>query len=578
MLQCIVAPRSAYGKVDNYMNCGCWKLLLVLLLLLSVSSTVSPFSVHAAPDSLIGIVLEEREKNPGVIQGIEEALVIIEDPGETGISVLLALYKASTFPPIVGPIGVLTGRLTQFIGALQFSLVAKSPVSKKNAESRFTFVSAENLAKGTVQRMPPGAKRHGMYLRDSSLQSLLSSLQGSTVLFPSVPRGEPLNGITTERVEMLLGKQAEERLFSYDAKRNVYRRTAVAGNMHGAFTNVLTLIPGEQNTYESGDFFLLHNKKISRGTWEQSQNGTFLLKNQSGKAIALAPGQTWVVLAEEEDSILYQSDEEEIAAGQIRTGDKTPVLIAELKPDRIYSVMIMDVEGVMLERGIMRTDEAGVLLYQPNDVLPEGEYRVHIRDQRGFDTSLYDLHITQEMTSMKPWIVAFGRKGEETLKMDEEGNVIVGGVERAPGQVIQGYVKPGETVIAEFHSIQKIEKVTADSRGYFELPIPTEIGLGEHTARLVYLSADSTIARDLLFSFSLLPSAFDVANFDASLLPWHVRYAGLLMPLFTLSLLLNLFLVGFSHARWGHFQWLRPSLAFAPAFVPATDEFALQER
>lgn len=262
-----------------------------------------------------------------------------------------------------------------------------------------------------------------------------------------------------------------------------------------------------------------------------------------------------------------------VCASSFKTSDNTPVLIGNLESSEVYGITLYDPTGERIDLTSLRTNENGMFFYQPGLALLPGIYQISMRNHRGDFVGTYALQVSGKSSVITPWVVTFGRKSEKMI-LNEDNRFVVGGVERAPGQVIQGYIRPGEEVAVEFHSLSVIEKVAADERGYFELPIPLSLELGKHTAQLVYLASDQTISKDLFFSFALLPGAFEITEYDALLLPWYERNPSLILRLCLLTLGLHLLLAAFSHSRWGHFKWLALLFPFSPSRLVAVRELA----
>ncbi len=501
----------------------------------------------AHAEKLVSVVIDNAVEARNYQQGLGEAPIVFEEVAEDGQSRLLVFFDVRALPDLIGPAEGLTPRLVEVLGPTA-ALTFATRLTTDGSSMQFVNVTD---VQSEYERTPPGRKRGQLFVRAPNVRKLLRDVRIADGPWPIAYEASSStlpSEVSASRVEVVVSNPKHNLLFTYDPKEDAYTRSLHGAPERGSIRNVVVLVSG-------GGLYLLQEGTVSRGSRP-----------------SLLPGQTWVVFAEDvrwQDKVLPALS----GAESLVTDDESPVLFADREPGHLYVLSLMSDAGERIESQSIRTDESGMILYTPEQALKPGRYYVLIRDQMGFEANTFSLTVSDDTSTPTPWVITFGRKGEERMIRKTDGTLVVGGVERVPGQVIQGYVRPGETVAVEFHSVQRIVQAVADERGYFELPIPVELALGEHTARLLHLSAaDKMLAKDLLFSFALLPGAFEIAQYDLKLVPWHVRNASLLLQLCLLALGLHLLLVSFSHVRWGMFRSLRVIFPFAPSQLQLAPE------
>lgn len=560
------------------MKSGAQKLLLMAAGVL-ILPLLTFLRVYGMGTSFVFAVIDNDPSLRVYQQGVYDSQFVFEELGEDGKSRLLVLHDSRSFPDILGPIKDVTPNFA-WLASPTSSLLLTTGTRGGAAEvirnsPNVVHHNVKELKFAEEERNPPGVG-NSKFIRAPVISKLLARTRLSQSQLPflaSTDSDGMSEGVPAARVEVVLGNPNFDLIFEYNPKSGAYKRSVHGVDSRSEPENVVVLVKDPEG--KAGSLLFLQGGSIHRGFWRKSGNDPISLFDESGNPLPLLSGQTWIVFVEAERQVLHQSAMLPALANAdlIRTRDVTPVIISDHEPNRLYGLSLFSPFGELLERATIRTDKSGVLIYKPDMELSFGKHHILIRNEKGFAAGSYALDVSEDEAGLTMWVTAFGRKNERSL-VKKDDRYVVGGVERSPGQVIQGYVRPNEEVAVEFHSISVTERSVADERGYFELPIPHELGLGEHTANLAYLSSDGILANDLLFSFALLPGAFEITKYDASLLPWYERNPSLLLKLCLLTLGLHILLAGFSHSRWGHFKWLSLLFPFSPSRLVAVREVA----
>ena len=517
-------------------------------------------------NSLIAVVIDNDIHGRQYQKGLATAIVVFEAIVENSSSRLLALYDPNNLPDTVGPIRPFPEEFIHPLAAW-LPLVIHSGIegeifSALDEEYSLQHFDARKLNENNTNRMPPYPPPYNIFLQKEVLQTLSEiSKEGTSQLF-SYGENQNDSGTPIGKGKISFPQYEYDVSFSYDEDGQQIKHAVIETQSEVQPTNFVTYTVAPNSPLPEGPLFLFQEGIKYDGRWFYSAGKGMRLLSPTGAPLLLKDGQLWMIEVEKLSQVQWGKPLEHHLKDSevIVTSDHTPLLISQLSPDSMYDVTVWNENKELLMRTTDRSDSAGVLIYGLDKSLPTGTYHVVVRDGYGKEAQSYTMRVLPSGASPTLWVLAFGMKEDSFFRSKGEREYFVGGIERSPNQVIQGYILPNEEIYAYFHSETVIETATADERGYFEIPIPIEIGLGEHSVRLVHKPEKGVFSEDVIFSFALLPGAYEALNYDVS----HGLTLGKgfsYLSVAILILFLQLLLVFYSHVRWGLFVWLRPVLS-----------------
>jgi hypothetical protein len=244
---------------------------------------------------------------------LDQADVVYEEIVEGGITRLAAIFN-SHLPPKVGPVRSVRrtdreivfpiGGLFAFSGGAQYavSTIKTAPVK----------LFQQSNAGGAMFRDPTRPPPHNLFANAQALMAMARSVRVPRPLFTYVPASSPPIGapVAWFSVNFLAGYATE---FQWNGKthswpRLIFGRADVsAAGIQLAPTNVIVMsvnykggvgVEGsEAQLTGTGAAMVFSDGRLQRGHWFRSSIAkTTAYRTDSGKVIALRPGQTWVEL------------------------------------------------------------------------------------------------------------------------------------------------------------------------------------------------------------------------------------------------------------------------------------------
>ncbi|MBD3329999.1 hypothetical protein GF354_00540 [Candidatus Peregrinibacteria bacterium] len=201
----------------------------------------------------------------------------------------------------------------------------------------------------------------------------------------------------------------------------------------------------------------------------------------------------------------------------IQTIDNKPVLADELKPNTEYVITVTNSEGEVVQELNIETDSEGAYVYEIPTELTDGDYNFKIYEVVLQTEKDYKLSIVDKDYPA----IRIERFGEiEYPVINTKYQIDIGGISLDTHKFISGYTIPQTRVIAYFQSerVYTVED-TADENGYFELEIPSDLELGEHTATIVQIFPDKTISENLVYRFSLIEAPINQEELRSAIAP-----------------------------------------------------------
>lgn len=282
-------------------------------------------------------VTEDQQKRPvtGVMienspearpqSGLTEAGVVFEAIAEGGITRFLAVFQ-ETEPKHIGPVRSARPYYVDWIQGFDASLSHAGGSADALAKIRRDGIKDIDHSRNgsTYQRVSGRYSPHNLYTSMAKLDQVSSSKGWTSSKFTSFPRKkEAASKVpTASTVNFGISSFLYNPQFVYDIGSNSYKRSQ-AGKPHtdeksGNQINpkvVIAMIMGHRvyngvNTaYDnigSGKCFVFQDGTVTTGTWKKDSSKTQVsFTDDSGKEIALNPGQTWLSAVGKATAVTY---------------------------------------------------------------------------------------------------------------------------------------------------------------------------------------------------------------------------------------------------------------------------------
>ncbi len=186
----------------------------------------------------------------------------------------------------------------------------------------------------------------------------------------------------------------------------------------------------------------------------------------------------------------------------ISTVDITPLFVDKMDHEKNYIITIRNEGGDVLIQKELTTDIEGNFIYETEIDLEIGNYLIDVRDPEDGEFEEYILEI---LDKRYPEIDIENFGVIENPKVNFTEIIDLGDIEKIEGQTITGYTVPSSTIYTYFQAekIHIIER-KANNEGYFEIAIPDELELGDHTVYIVQTYPDLVVSRDIIYKFKLI--------------------------------------------------------------------------
>jgi Protein of unknown function (DUF3048) N-terminal domain/Protein of unknown function (DUF3048) C-terminal domain len=291
----------------------------------TVASKLSGLQVDPALNLLpVTGVMIENSPDARPQSGLVDAAFVFEAIAEGGITRFLALYQ-DTRPDYVGPVRSARPYYLDF--ALPFEAGYAHVGGSPDAISQISQLRVRDLDQfynaAAYQRVSSRYAPHNVYTSIQQLLDLQKAKGYTTSNFTSLTRKEAkaVNPATHTKINLSISGPLYNVHYDYDTATNSYKRT-MANRPHVDEKSGKQISPravvalvmtygyasdGLHSTYQttgSGKAYIFQNGTAKEGAWKKPTRGAQLsLVDETGKPIALVPGQTWVTLVGEASDV-----------------------------------------------------------------------------------------------------------------------------------------------------------------------------------------------------------------------------------------------------------------------------------
>jgi hypothetical protein len=297
----------------------------------TIASPLSGLQVNpdVANRPVTGVMIENStDSRPQ--SGLQEADVVFEAVAEGGITRFLALFQDKT-TPYVGPVRSVRPYYIQW--ALGFDAAIAHAGGSGEALNDMKVWKVKDLDQfangGSYKRISSRYAPHNLYTSIDALNQLESKKGYGKASFTGFARKaeEPSKTPEATGIDMKISSSYFNSHYDYDAGSNSYKRFQ-AGQPHmmtddsGKQTQlqpkvVVALIMSQgretddlhtaYTTIGSGKAYVFQDGKVTEGTWKKGTNNEqFTFTNQSGEAVKLNPGQTWLTAVGDASYVTYK--------------------------------------------------------------------------------------------------------------------------------------------------------------------------------------------------------------------------------------------------------------------------------
>ena len=284
-----------------------------------IYSNLSGLQVDAAANQrpVIGVMIENSlEARPQ--SGLGEASVVFEAIAEGGITRFLALYQ-DTQPSSIGPVRSVRPYYAQWCMSFDCALAhaGGSPEALSNIRTWGTKDLDQFVNGAAYSRIQGKYAPHNLYTSYSQLAALASAKSYGPATFTSFLRKKeaPSKTPSNPTVSVAISSPNFSSSYTYDAKTNSYHRSQ-AGAPHLSIQSdgkqvqitpkvIVALVMGygvaadkhsQYTTTGSGEAKIFQDGNVVVGSWSRAnETAPFVLTDATGQAVALNPGQTWIV-------------------------------------------------------------------------------------------------------------------------------------------------------------------------------------------------------------------------------------------------------------------------------------------
>jgi hypothetical protein len=301
---------------------------------LLVASTLSGLPVSPGVNSrpVTGIMVENSTfARPQA--GLSQAGVVFEALAEGGITRFLALYQ-DQLPNNVGPIRSVRPYY------LQWDLGFDAPIAhvggSPQALSDITFWHVEDLDEfyngGSYHRISSREAPHNVYTNLADLNRLEASKGFTSSSFSGFPRkaDSPAKQPTAKSISMILSSSTYDVSYAYKAATNSYNRSEGGAPQVDSNTGaqlspkvvIAIVVPYAEGALDSsgayysdysvtgfGRAYVFQDGTETTGTWAKSSNTSQItFTNDTGTAIDLNAGQTWITAITSAGDVSYSAE------------------------------------------------------------------------------------------------------------------------------------------------------------------------------------------------------------------------------------------------------------------------------
>ena len=276
-------------------------------------------------------VMVENSVDARPQSGLSEAWVVFEAVAEGGVTRYMALYPDTT-PANVGPIRSARPYYVQW--ALGFNAAYAHVGGSSDALKDIKAWGVQDMNQfyngSSYHRVSNRAAPHNVYTGIDTLNKL-EAAKGFTSSYTGFSRDKkeaPAATPTASTISMSLSGYTYDPKYIYNKTTNSYDRSEAGSPQTDANTGkqlspkvvIAIVVPmrrgaldasgayySNYNPIGAGAAYIFQNGTVTTGQWNKASNNAALsFTDSTGKAIALAPGQTWVTAITAANKVTYQ--------------------------------------------------------------------------------------------------------------------------------------------------------------------------------------------------------------------------------------------------------------------------------
>lgn len=272
-------------------------------------------------------VMIENSSDARPQSGLDQAGVVFEAIAEAGITRFLALYQENS-PAVLGPVRSARPYFVEWADTFNagYAHVGGSPDGLQRIKDLGVRDLDQFYNAGAYHRITSRYAPHNMYTSMDALVSLEKAKGYTSSTFTSFTRAAkeaPSAAPSAKSIDFNISSSFYNVHYDYDAASNSYKRSE-GGSPHVdnetkqqlspkvviALAMPYSLMPdGYHSMYNSvgtGQMLLFQNGAVTPGTWSKAgPNSQFEFKDNSGKAMELNPGQTWISVVSDISKATY---------------------------------------------------------------------------------------------------------------------------------------------------------------------------------------------------------------------------------------------------------------------------------
>jgi hypothetical protein len=256
--------------------------------------------------------------------GLRDAGIVFEAIAEGGITRFNALFLESQ-PDYIGPVRSVRPYYIDMFLPFDAAIAHAGGSGDGLAKVKALHVKDLDFLKypSAYHRVSNRFAPHNLYTSMSALDNLSKSKNYTSSTFTSWPRKAEEKGKTPKatKIDFTLSGPLFNVHYDYDAKSNTYKRSE-GGKPHTDYKTHKQLAPkvvvalvmpyshdGEYSVYKTrgpGTLFVFQDGQVYKGKWKKGDSHDQLqFFDDSGKQLALDPGQTWVTLLASSSAVNY---------------------------------------------------------------------------------------------------------------------------------------------------------------------------------------------------------------------------------------------------------------------------------
>lgn len=292
------------------------------------ASTLTGVQVPIATNQrgVIGIMIENSpDARPQ--SGLKEAGVVYEAVAEGGITRFLALYQEAT-PDYIGPVRSARPYFVEWLAPYlaSYAHVGGSPEALALIKSLGIRDLDQFYNPSAYKRVSNRYAPHNVYTSVGALYQLAEQKGFIDSKFTGFVRkaAAPVTPSTSNSIDLAMSGPLYNVHYDYDPATQTYKRF-LAGKSHvdersGAQLSpnvvIAMVMPSTiaadrihtvYQTTGTGTMYVFQDGVVTPGNWQKTDaKSQFVFTDQTGKPLALNPGQTWLTMVKDAGSVVYR--------------------------------------------------------------------------------------------------------------------------------------------------------------------------------------------------------------------------------------------------------------------------------